>query len=99
LRRTNHAETCYSKRPERALERLVLRDPADCWLIRLSTLPKQQWFEEHDVPALLAGTAYPGVNLPYVDIDQGAVSRHAAGLLVGPEFVRGGSHPATFRKG
>jgi len=77
-----HAETCYSQRPDRALEKLVLRDPADCWLVRLSTQPMQEWLEKRGLPVILAGTSFPGINLPYFDVDQRAMARHAAGVLV-----------------
>ena len=80
--RVIHAEACYSKRPERALEKLVARDPADCWLVRLSTLPMQEWMAKRELPAIIAGTTYSGIDLPYIDVDQCSVSRHAAGVLI-----------------
>ena len=77
-----HGESCYSKKPERALENLLRRNPCDCWLVRLSTLPLQQWLEKRGVPAVLAGTPFPGIHLPFIDVDQRAVARHATGLIL-----------------
>ncbi len=77
-----HADACYAPRPERALDRLVRRNQADCWLVRLSTLRMQQWFARHEVPTILVGTGYPGVDLPYIDVDHRALSRHATGVVI-----------------
>lgn len=83
-----HAEQCYSRRPQRALEQLLRRNPADCWLFRLSTLPLQQLLERHEIPVILTGTAYPEVNLPYIDVDYRALSRHAAGMVIAAGHTR-----------
>jgi LacI family transcriptional regulator len=76
------ADACYTRKPDRALEKLMRRNPADCWLVRLSTLQMQQWLEQHAVPTILVGTGYPGINLPYIDVDHRALSRHATGVVI-----------------
>ena len=76
------ADACYARRPDRALEKLIHRNPADCWLVRLSTLPMQQWLAQHEVPTILVGTGYPSINLPYIDVDHRALCRHATGVVI-----------------
>jgi DNA-binding LacI/PurR family transcriptional regulator len=76
------ADACYAQKPDRALEKLMHRNPADCWLVRLSTQRMQQWLVQHEVPAILVGTGYPGINLPYIDVDHRALSRHATGVII-----------------
>ena len=76
------SDACYAPKPDRALEKLVRRNPADCWLVRLSTLRMQQWLAQHEVATILVGTGYPGINLPYIDVDHRALSRHATGVVI-----------------
>lgn len=73
----------YPTNPARILERLVTRNPNDCWVLVLSTLAMQLWFEARKIPCVLAGSCHSGVSLPSVDVDHRAISRHAAGVLLG----------------
>lgn len=74
---------CYSGRPERALERLVISANAGVWLLLRTTRRAQQWFMRQGLACVLSGTCHEGIDLPAVDVDLRAVCRHAAGLLLG----------------
>jgi len=80
--RVIESEACYTWRPGQALERLTRRNHADCWLVRRSTVEMQEWLVQKQVPAVLVGTRYPGVNLPYIDVDHRALGRHATGIVI-----------------
>lgn len=69
--------------PGRALQRLLAQHAHKCWILLLSSEAVQKWFEKQQVPCVVAGTIYAGVDLPYCDLDHRAVCRHAAGLLLG----------------
>ncbi len=73
---------CFSTNPASALEKLVDTQRADLWVLYRSTRAIQEWFERREIPAILLGSKFPGVNLPAADEDFRAVSRHAAGLLI-----------------
>ncbi len=75
----------YGLRVGRLLENLVSSQPADCWILARSTQPLQRWFSERRHPAIIAGSAFPGVSLPSVDADHLALGRHAAA-----QFLRHG---------
>jgi LacI family transcriptional regulator len=60
---------------------LISEHQAACWLLTTTSLKTQQWFVKHDVPALILGSCYPGINLPSMDIDYTAVGRYAAGVF------------------
>lgn len=36
----------------------------------------------HQIPAVITGTKFDGIDLPYVDMDNEAICRHAVGLLI-----------------
>ncbi len=65
------------------LARLIRHARADCWVLHLSTPEIQRWFMEHDVPTIVSGSCYEGIDLPFLEIDRRAVCRHAAGLFLG----------------
>ncbi len=68
----------YGLRSGRSLAKLVATHPARCWILARSNLPLQQWFNDRGIPAIVAGSTYPGIILPSVDTDHAALSRHAA---------------------
>ena len=80
--RVIHSFACYRRRPELAMEELIRRNPADCWLVRLAPSELQEWLQKHGVPAVLFGPADPGTKLPAVDIAHQALVRHALGAMV-----------------
>jgi LacI family transcriptional regulator len=67
--------------PDRALEQVVYTAPASLWILLLSTPASQQWFREHNLPCLVAGSCAPEMQLPSVDIDYRAASHHAVGVF------------------
>lgn len=78
-------EKYYGSHSGRSLRNLTSAHPARCWVLARSNRPLQQWFNEHAIPAIVAGSTYPGIDLPSVDSDHGALSRHAAA-----QFLRNG---------
>jgi len=76
------SRAAYSRQPHKALQELLPRHPSDCWILRLSTQPMQAWFQKQALPAVILGTAHPGIDLPFVDVDRRALYRHAAGTLI-----------------
>jgi LacI family transcriptional regulator len=81
--RVFHGAPYYAANPGPALQRLVTRNPHGCWIPLLATEEMQRWFARHAVPCILAGSAYPGLDLPYRDLDHRAICRHAAGAMLG----------------
>ncbi|HEY9250657.1 MAG TPA: GntR family transcriptional regulator, partial [Rariglobus sp.] len=72
----------YRAGPDKSLQRLVAQNHHDCWVLVLSSPAMQHWFETSGPPCILAGSCHGGINLPSVDVDHRAVSRHAAGVLL-----------------
>jgi DNA-binding LacI/PurR family transcriptional regulator len=80
-----HVETapsCYSKKPEKALEAFVRSRPANLWILYLATEPMQQWFKNHGLPCVLLGSRHEGIDFISVDEDYRATCRHAAGVFL-----------------
>jgi DNA-binding LacI/PurR family transcriptional regulator len=65
------------------LEELVASNRAASWALCSVTKEIQAWFMGRHVPALVLGSCYPGVSLAELDVDYGAVCRHAAATLLG----------------
>lgn len=59
--------------------------PDTVWVLVAVSESTQRWFYERSIPAIVAGSTYPGVLLPSVDMDHRAVGRHAVG-----QFLRNG---------
>ncbi len=72
----------HQQKPEKQLERIVAEVPAAAWVLFLSNEPMQRWFIEKGLPCVVAGSRFPHVSLPSVDIDSRAICRHAAGLFL-----------------
>lgn len=72
----------FTGRPEKALARLVEQNPQRCWVVAHSNKHIQQWFHEHRVSCIIAGSSHPGLPLPNVDLDFFAICRHAAGAML-----------------
>ena len=71
----------HNARPQRLLQQLVKETPSAAWVLLRSSEPMQKWFYDNNVPCLIAGSCFPGIPLPSIDIDARAVCRHAATLL------------------
>jgi DNA-binding LacI/PurR family transcriptional regulator len=72
----------YGQHAGRSLSRLCAAHPSRCWLIARSNRALQEWFVSSGVPAIITGSAHPGVRLPSVDIDHRALCRHSATLFL-----------------
>ncbi|WP_043589526.1 substrate-binding domain-containing protein [Geminisphaera colitermitum] len=72
----------YRANPASTLEKLVRQNTHTCWVLVLSSAAMQRWFETRGIPCVLAGTCHEGIDLPSVDFDHRAISRHAAGVLL-----------------
>jgi DNA-binding LacI/PurR family transcriptional regulator len=93
LRLDTHAgQHFFSKRPAIALKKLVGQFPHTAWILALSTEANQKWFRDQSLPVVVVGTPHQGIDLPHVDIDMGAVGRHASGHLL----RKGHRHIALF---
>ncbi len=68
-------------RPARVLGDLTRRHPDALWVLLRATAAMEKWFGEARLPVVVAGSHYPGIDLPCVDIDYHATCRHAAGQL------------------
>jgi DNA-binding LacI/PurR family transcriptional regulator len=77
-----HGAKYYGQNAGRSLARLTTDHPARCWIIGGSNRPLQEWFAASGVPAIIAGSTHPGIQLPSVDIDHRALCRHCAALLL-----------------
>lgn len=53
------------------------------WVLVSVSEATQRWFHEREIPAIVAGSTYPGISLASIDVDHRAISRHATG-----EFLR-----------
>ncbi len=80
-----HGEKYYGAVSHRLLTRLAKEHQADCWILARSNQSLQQWFHEQKLPAVIAGSTYPGIGIPSVDTDHTALSHHAVG-----QFLRHG---------
>jgi DNA-binding LacI/PurR family transcriptional regulator len=80
----------FAERGDHALRQIVEQGREAVWVLYLSTARMQRWFVGQRVPALVAGSTFPDVCLPSVDLDYRATCRHAAGVL----FGKGRRNPA-----
>src|SRR3954470_20505559 len=56
----------HLQKPERALDRLVRGYPSSAWVLYLAGERMQRWFQQNHVPALIYGSPFPGLTLPFV---------------------------------
>lgn len=77
-----YAPGWYSERnPGKRLEILVVEEQCCAWILLRSSAAVQGWFMKHQIPSLIRGYPYPGIDLPHLDVDWHATARHAAGQL------------------
>jgi hypothetical protein len=72
----------HLKHPDCHLERLVRGNPSVAWILSLATEPMQRWFDRRGIPALIYGSPFPDVKLPFVGSDWGVAAFHAGIQLV-----------------
>jgi DNA-binding LacI/PurR family transcriptional regulator len=73
----------YRSNPGPALQKLISQHRHACWILTLTNEAIQRWFEGSGAPCIVAGSVYPGINLPFRDLDHRATCRHAAGVMLG----------------
>ena len=78
----HESAAAYRRRPAHALEELAARLHPAGWVLFRSTPEMQRWFAERSLPAVIAGSRHPTVELSSVDVDYRAGSRHAAGRFL-----------------
>ncbi len=71
-----------SSRPQHILRDITREHRAACWLLVSVPRPIHEWFHGRGLPVLVFGTCYPDLPMPAIDIDNRAVCRHAAGVLL-----------------
>lgn len=78
-----HGRQYYRTNPGAALKKLTTQNPHGCWILILSNQSVQRWFEQSAHSCIVAGSVYPGIDLPFRDLDHRAICRHAAGRMLG----------------
>jgi DNA-binding LacI/PurR family transcriptional regulator len=81
--RVFHGHHYFAANPGPSLGKLITRNPHGCWILMLANETVQRWFSKNDVPCIVAGSTYPGLDLPFRDLDHRATCRHAAGVFLG----------------
>ena len=81
--RVFHGHHYFAANPGPSLQKLVTRNPHGCWILMLANETVQRWFSKNAIPCIVAGSTYPGLDLPFRDLDHRAMCRHAAGVLLG----------------
>ncbi len=81
--RVFHGHHYFGANPGPALKKLVTRNLHGCWILMRANESVQHWFSKNDIPCIVAGSTYPGLDLPFRDLDHRAMCRHAAGILIG----------------
>lgn len=65
--------------PRRALGRLFSMHRGAVWVLHKMPLAIQQIAGELRIPCVVFGSVFPGIQLPFIDLDFAATARHAAG--------------------
>lgn len=81
--RVFHGRHYFAANPGPALQKLITRNPHGCWILMLANETVQRWFGKNAIACIVAGSTYPGLDLPFRDLDHRAMCRHAAGVLLG----------------
>jgi len=71
----------YKQQTGDALYHLVNQYPQGCWILAFSKPSIQKWFQEQQIPSIIAGFPEPGIQLPSIAIDHEAIIFHAIGRL------------------
>lgn len=79
---THASRVPYRERLPQELQNLAESLRPAGWVLSSSTEPMQQWFSNRQLPCVIVGSRYPGIQLPSVDHDYGAICRHAVGRFL-----------------
>lgn len=78
-----HHEGLGSEKPHVALKALEKKPRSGAYILALTSREVQEWFVARGIPALILGSAFPGIHLPSIECNYPALGRHAAGTLLG----------------
>lgn len=76
------------KKPDTHLALHVKENPSACWALFSISEAVQRWFSSNSVPAIVSGSCFPSVILPSIDLDNGAIAKHAVGTFLRKGFTR-----------
>jgi DNA-binding LacI/PurR family transcriptional regulator len=65
--------------PRSALSRLFSAHHGAVWVLHKMPFAVQEIAAELRIPCVVFGSVFPGISLPYIDVDFAATARHAAG--------------------
>src|SRR5580658_8712081 len=68
--------------PGPPLTKLLRAEPHSCWILYMTNQAVQRWFQQNRIHCVVSGTTYPGIDLPFSDLDHRAVCRHAVGVML-----------------
>ncbi len=87
-----HWQDSNQPRFKQRLAKLYQNTQADAWLLFRASSETQRFFAQQSQPALIVGNPGPGISLPAVQVDVGAVAHHAVSSL-----LRHGHAPGRIR--
>lgn len=76
------------RQPLSAITRLTSRHSEAIWILHKMPQPVQRTFADLGLPTLIFGSAFPGVTLPFVEVNFAAVARHAIGRCLARSYTR-----------
>ena len=79
-----------SRSPETGLKKLFRSTNHKCWLLIRCSNKIQRVFNRHNIPSIICGTPFKGIELPSIDLNYEAIGRHAAGLFASKGHKRVG---------
>jgi DNA-binding LacI/PurR family transcriptional regulator len=71
------AGAVIQKRPEQHLQRMLRENPSAAWILSYVSEATQRWFQKQELPAFIYGSAFPGVDLPFIVNDWESAAFHA----------------------
>jgi DNA-binding LacI/PurR family transcriptional regulator len=69
------------RKVEGYLDKLASDSHADAWVLHRSTPEVQRYFQSRPTPAVLLGSAHPGISIPALNIDYAAALKHCMNAL------------------
>ena len=79
---THVGPAAFGSKSAQTLEQLQKQFRPAGWVLFRSNERIQQWFSHQAMPCVIAGSRYPTVRLPSVDLDYRAACRHAVGQFL-----------------
>ena len=71
----------YREKAEKSRESLMQQHPSGCWVLSFSKPDIQRWFQNRNIPAVIAGHREAGIHLPSVGTNSRAIMFHMIGRL------------------